>query len=90
MAGTENKAHIVTGDNAMDRVSRGMQDIARTIDEMIVDVAGERVHFSLFVWTEPRCSYISTAARAEVITVLEGMIERRKKGMPDLPAHSIQ
>jgi len=75
--------------SAMNRVSAALQDIARRLGDDIERVAGERLRFSLFVWSTPRCSYISTAARAEVIQVLEGMIARWRQGLPDVPAHEM-
>jgi hypothetical protein len=70
-------------------VSKDLEKIARRLDRLIEEAAGERVSFSLFVWTEGRCSYISTANRDDVIQVLEGMIAGWKAGMPDVPAHNV-
>lgn len=71
------------------KVSLALQDIARELDTRIEGVAGKKIAFSLFVWTDGRCNYVSTADRQEVIHVLEGMIAGWKKGMPDIPAHEI-
>lgn len=76
--------------DAMVRVSQDLQAIARELDQRLAQTAGQRVRFSLFVWTEGRASYISTAHRDDVIAVLEGMIARWKDGMPDIPAHEVQ
>ena len=74
--------------HAMEAVSRELQRVARDLDADLAEVAGERVAFSLFVWTEGRCSYVSSGAmRSEVIVVLEAMIARWKAGEPDVPAH---
>lgn len=76
---------------AMLGVSRQLQEIARKIDDMVAEAAGERVAFSLFVWTQGRCSYISSGTdRREIIAVLEAMIAGWKGGMPDIPAHEVQ
>jgi len=71
------------------KVSLAMQDIATELDQRITEIAGRRVAFSLFVWTDGRCNYISTAERQEIIAVLEGMIAGWKAGMPDIPAHEL-
>ncbi|PZU87888.1 MAG: hypothetical protein DI527_18135 [Chelatococcus sp.] len=82
MATSERDRHV------MDAVSRDMQRLARLLDVEIQHVAGERVAFSLFVWTRGRCSYVSSGTdRAQIISVLESMIARWKAGMPDVPAH---
>ena len=74
--------------HVMDAVSRDMRRLAGVIDEEILEVAGEPVAFSLFVWTAGRCSYISSGTdRTQIITVLEAMIARWKAGMADVPAH---
>ena len=76
---------------AMKKISMQGQDIARMVEGQLEAVAGERVGFSLFVWTKGRCTYVSNCPdRAEIITVLEQMIESWKKGMPDIPAHEVQ
>lgn len=73
----------------MEKVSHGLLEIARKLDDQIETVAAERVAFSLFVWTDGRCNYVSTADRTEIIAVLEGMIEKWKAGHPDIPAHEL-
>jgi len=75
--------------DAMRKVSLAAQDIAKDLGKATEEVAEERVAFSLFIWTEGRCTYISSAEREEIIPVLEGMIAGWKKGMPDIPAHEV-
>jgi hypothetical protein len=77
-------------ENAMMRVSRAAQDLATELDERIEEIAGERVAFSLFIWTRGRCTYVSTAERPEIIRTLEMMLDGWKAGMPDVPAHKVQ
>jgi hypothetical protein len=78
-------------ESAMRKVSLGAQDLARELDQRIAEVAGEKVAFSLFVWTRGRCTYVSSASdRREIIQVLEGMIAGWKAGMPDIPAHEVR
>lgn len=68
-------------------VSRHLQEIAKEIDKRLEELVGHKVPFSLFVWTEDRSNYISTAERADVATVLRAHLEGWDKGMPDIPAH---
>lgn len=75
---------------AMIKVSKEAQNIATALEAQIDEIAGKSVGFSLFIWTEGRCTYISNSDRKEIIGVLEGMIEGWKKGMPDIPAHKTQ
>lgn len=72
------------------KVSKELQTIADELRDRLNNVAGTQVQFSLFVWTEGRASYISTASRKEVIETLEIMIRRWKEGMPDIPAHEVR
>lgn len=76
--------------DAMTKVSKEAPCIAKRLSDDINQIAGEPVAFSLFIWTEGRCSYISSATdRAEIIAVLESMIAGWKEGMPDIPAHEV-
>jgi hypothetical protein len=70
-------------------VSKQLQSIAADLGVRLEQLTGHRVAFSLFVWTDGRASYISTAARHEVIAVLEQMLAGWRKGMPDVPAHEV-
>lgn len=69
------------------KVSEHLQAVARELDQRLERIAGKRVAFSLFVWTDGRSNYISTADRSEIIAVMEQMIAGWKQGMPDVPAH---
>lgn len=75
--------------DAQEKISRELQNIARGLGDVLNDVAGEEVAFSLFVWTKGRSNYINTADRATVIAVLEEHIKGWKAGMPDIPAHEV-
>lgn len=71
-------------------LSEHLQDIARELDRRIKEVAGERVAFTLLVFTEGRASYISTAARAESVREIRHLLELWEQGMPDIPAHEVR
>lgn len=76
--------------SAQDKISRELQNIAGRLRKDIEQVAGQPGAFSLFVWTEGRSNYISTADRETVIAVLEEHIKGWKAGMPDIPAHEVR
>jgi len=66
-----------------------MQRIARMIDAEIEKEAGQRVAFTLLVYTAPRASYVGSCERAEAIREMKRLIEIWEADMPDIPAHDI-
>lgn len=76
--------------SAQEKISRNLPSIADRLRADIEKVAGQSVAFSLFVWTDGRSNYISTADRETVIAVLEEHIRGWKAGMPDIPAHEVR
>lgn len=80
-----------TPDQIMVRVSHALQDIAKQLDAYLEEAAGERVTFSLIVFTNPRFQYISnTKDRAEIAGALQALIDAWKKNMPDIKAHEVR
>jgi hypothetical protein len=80
-----------TPEQKMRVISEKLQDLSRHIDKYLEEVAGERVTFSLIVFTNPRFQYISnTKDRAEIAGALQALIDGWKKGMPDIPAHEVR
>lgn len=72
-------------------VSKDLQKIAKRLDKDITKSAGERVGFSLFVWTDGRCNYVSNSTnRAEIKRALLSVVDGWDAGMPDIPNHEIQ
>ncbi len=71
------------------RLSRRLQDIAGVTYDAIEAVAGERVDFSLVVWSAGRLQYVSTANRDDVKAALQQLIASWDAGMPDIPAHEV-
>jgi hypothetical protein len=69
------------------KISEGMQDLAGALDDVIEEIAGERVAFALIIFTEGRASYISSAKREEVRQQMLDLIKFWDEGMPDIPAH---
>ena len=70
-------------------LSRSLQDIARDLDKAIEKAAGERVAFTLMVFTEGRASYISTAPREFSVAEIKNLLTLWGHVMPDVPAHEI-
>ena len=71
------------------RLSKDLQDIAKQLDKLIEQSAGERVAFTLMVFTEGRASYISTAPRNESVREIKNLLEYWDSGMPDVKAHDV-
>ena len=75
--------------NAAIRVSKELQGIARDLGKAIDTAAGEPVAFSLLVWTEGRCNYISNGPRADSVKAMRELLQAWEAGMPDVPAHEV-
>jgi predicted transcriptional regulator len=71
------------------QLSKDLKDIAKRLDAMIEQSAGQRVAFTLMVYTDGRASYLSTASREDGIREMKKLIELWEAGMPDIPAHKI-
>lgn len=71
------------------KVSQALNDVAHGLDVLLEDIAGERVAFTLLVFTEGRASYVSTANREESVQQIKHLLELWEKGMPDVPAHGV-
>lgn len=75
----------------INKVSRGLKNEAARLDRRLKKLAGNRVSFSLFVWTDGRAQYISNSSdRAEIKQVIQNIIDGWDTGMPDIPAHKLQ
>ena len=70
-------------------VSIALQDIAKTINAKLESIAGEKVGFSLVVYTFPRASYVGNCDRQDAIRELKTLLDYWESGMPDIPAHEI-
>lgn len=73
----------------MARVSRELQDVMKELDERLEKIAGTRVAFSIFVYTEGRMNYGGNLDREEALHVIEQWCAAKRAGMPDVPAHKI-
>lgn len=68
-------------------LSKEIEAIARELDRVIAGVAGERVAFTLVIFTEGRASYVSTASREDSMREIKTLVSHLEAGMPDVPAH---
>ena len=74
--------------SAVVKISKALPDIARMVDKEIERVAGQRVSFSLFVWTDGRSQYVANVRDREGIKkALLSIISNWDAGAPDVPAH---
>lgn len=72
------------------KVSLALQEIAHELDGRLEAAAGERVAFSLFVWTDGRANYVASSSdRAEIKRALLSVIDGWDAGMPDVATHDI-
>jgi hypothetical protein len=71
------------------KVSTVLQAVMEELDACFEKHVGRRVAITLFVWTDGRAQYISSADRAEVRKNITDLFEMWDKGMPDIPSHEI-
>ena len=71
-------------------LSEALPDIAKLLDYEIEHAAGERVAWTLVVFTEGRASYISSAKREESVAEIKKLLALWEHGMPDIPAHEVR
>lgn len=76
--------------DATRNVSESMQALAAGIDKAIEVIAGERIAFTLLVYTEGRASYVSSCSREDAAREMRRLLELWDAGMPDVPNHEIQ
>jgi hypothetical protein len=72
------------------RISKSAKGLARLIDKNIETIAGEKIGFSLVIYTQGRASYIGNIDRKDAIRELSTLLELWKADMPDVPAHEYQ
>ncbi len=76
--------------SAANKVNKKLQAIAQALDEELQEAAGERVAFTLLVFTPGRANYISNADRAQSVEQLRDLLKYWESCIPDIPAHEIQ
>ena len=75
--------------NVTIKISKKIKAIAKRLDTLIKNAAGERVGFTLIIYTPERASYISSVSREDNIKQLKYLIELWEKGQPDIEAHEV-
>jgi hypothetical protein len=73
--------------NSAFKISQALQRIAQRLDDGIREIAGERIAFTLVIYTEGEAQYVSSASREDSIKNLKTLIERWESGDPDVPFH---
>jgi hypothetical protein len=75
--------------NLASKVSLALPGIGNQIDKQLEEAAGERLAFTLVVYTPERANYIGNCNRDEAAKALAEMLNGWNAGMPDIPAHKI-
>ena len=68
-------------------LSLRLQDIAQSIDDILAEIAGERLSFVLIVQADKTAQYISNCNRKDGTELIESLLARWKAGRADIPAH---
>lgn len=71
------------------KVSRELRELCNTVDDRLRQIAGERVGFSLIVYTAPRASYMSSVEREQAVKAIKELLDYWESGGPDVPAHEV-
>ena len=77
-------------DSASFKLSKELSKIANNLDKEIKEAAGERIAFTLIVFTTGRASYISSCDRKDSIREIKHLLELWDNDMPDAKAHDVQ
>lgn len=79
----------LTDDEITRRVSKVLHPLAAKIDEVLSYTAGERVPFSLVVFTPNRANYVANVERDRAIEALEELLAFWKSTAEDVVAHEV-
>jgi hypothetical protein len=71
------------------KISKQLQAIAAELDARLEGVAGERVAFTLVVFTDGRANYVSTASREDSVHNLRQLLGQWETDAPDTPVHHL-
>lgn len=71
------------------KLSKSLKQIADNLDKDIQEKSGEKLAFTLMVFTEGRAQYISNVDRQTSVEQIKQMLDYWEDGMPDIPAHEI-
>jgi hypothetical protein len=68
-------------------LSLRMQDIAQALDDILKDIAGERLSFVFVVQADGVAQYISNTDRKDGAELVRSLLARRDANRADIPAH---
>ena len=74
-------------------ISENMQALAGSLSDLLEEIAGKPMGFSLVVFNAEagsRLNYVSNCDRQEVYSALKSLISGWEAGMPNIPSHKIQ
>lgn len=69
------------------KLSVALQEIANILDDMLEQVAGERISFVLILNADEVAQYVSNTKREDGVKLIESLLDRWKRGRADIPAH---
>lgn len=71
------------------KASKALAEIADELQLIIEEKIGEKIPFTLMLFTEGRSQYISNVDRADSIEQIENMLDYWKRDLPDIKPHEI-
>lgn len=69
------------------RLSMALQDVARAVNDLLAEAAGEEIAWVLVCQADRVAQYVSNTARKDGEELLETLLARWKAGRADIPAH---
>jgi len=72
---------------SVNTLSLRLQDIAQSLDDILQEIAGERIAFVLLLQNDGVGQYVSNASRKDGTEMIEHLLARWKAGRADIPAH---
>lgn len=68
-------------------LSLRLQDIATALDDILAEIAGDRISFVLVVQADKVAQYVSNTDRKDGRELLESLLARWAASRADIPAH---
>lgn len=69
------------------RLSIALQDVARVVNELLAEAAGEEIAWVLVCQADHVAQYVSNTARKDGEELIEALLARWRSGRADVPAH---
>lgn len=73
-------------------ISKALQPIAESLDELLQEIGGQRMSFMLVVFQSEdnsRSNYVSNCTREDVVGAIKSLLEQWGDGLPDVASHEI-